>query len=409
MSRKAKLSRSILVGGIGVALVAAVTVLMLPKPHEVDIGEVSRSALSVTIVEEGRTNVRETYIVSAPVAGRLMRVRAHAGDEVLKDKSIVARMLPTTPTILDSRTREQAEAAVEAASAAVRLAQANLDAALAGEDLSQTELERTLSLYESEIVSKAALDRAASAHRASSATRETAEAAIAMREAELANARASLVGRDDMGLANAISEQNTQQIPLFSPIDGRILQVFQQSETVLQAGTPIMEIGDITSDLEVVVQLISSDAVKVTAGDPVILRDWGQDTELSGRVTRVDPFGATKTSALGIEEQRVRVEIEILSPVEMRNGLGHGYRLEAAIVVWHSDDSLVVPTNALFRSGDNWSVFKIVDGIATTVNVSPGKSDGALTEVLEGLSEADQVILYPTAALTNGSKVVARQ
>lgn len=408
MKQRPKVSRTFLGLAITGIVLAAVVVLMLPKPQEVDLGDVERGDLSVVIVEEARTSVRETYIVSTPVAGQLMRVQLHPGDAVLKNKTVVARMVPTLPSVLDSRTREQAMAAVEAASAAVRLAQANLNAALAVEDLSRSELERTLALFDREIVSKAALDRAQSAHRADLASRETAEAAIAMREAELANAQASLVGRDDTSLANAIADQVSLEIPLYSPIDGRILQVLQESKTVLPAGAPVMEIGDVASDLEVVVELISSDAVQVSVGDPVILTDWGKDNALAGHVARVDPFGITKVSALGIEEQRVRVEIELDSPFAEREGLGHGYRLEARIIVWQAKDILLVPTSALFRDNGTWYVFRAADGYAAQTQVQIGKSDGVRTQLLSGLGEADRVIVYPSAAIADGKGITDR-
>lgn len=405
MQKRTKLSRNILIVGVVGALAATLTMLLLPQPHRVDLGLVERGDLTVTIVEEGRTNVRETYIVSTPVAGRLMRVQLHPGDAVAHEDTVVARMLPTNPTVLDSRTREQAAAAVEAAIASVRLAQATLDAALADEELAQSELDRTLALFESDIVSRSALDRAASAFRASSASRETAEATISIREAELANARAQLIGRDDRGQP----ENGSQSIPLYSPIDGWILQVFQESETVLPAGAPIMEIGDVLSDLEVTVDLISSDAVKVTVGDRVILRDWGQQNDLAGEVVRIDPFGVTKTSALGIEEQRVRVEIALLSPAEDRPGLGHGYRLEAGIVVWQATDVMLVPTSALFRTNGEWMVFRSMDGVAQTTRVEIGQSDGVSTEVQSGLDAGDFVILFPSAAIEDQSKITPRE
>ena len=408
MQRPMKFSRNILIIAVTSFVIVAIILLMMPKPIKVDLGSVQKRDLEVTIVEEGRTTVRETYIVSTPVAGRLLRVRVHAGDEVRKDTDIVARMLPTSPAVLDRRTREQAAAAVEAAIAAVRLAQANLDAAQAQEELTNSELDRTRSLFDSGIVSEAALDRAESAQRASRATRETAEAAITMREAELVNAQANLVGQDDIGLANAMSDNGSQEIPLFSPINGRILQVFQESETVLPAGAPIMEIGDVSSDLEVIVDLISSDAVKVSVGDSVTLRDWGQDNELLGEVRQIDPFGVTKTSALGIEEQRVRVEIDLKSPSEERPGLGHGYRLEAAIVIWRNKDVVVVPTSSLFRSNNRWFVFQETNGVARLTPVEVGKSDGSSTEVVEGLSLGDRVVLYPSAAVEDGIKIESR-
>ncbi|WP_282181413.1 efflux RND transporter periplasmic adaptor subunit [Aliiroseovarius marinus] len=406
MQKHAKLSRSVLIFAVVGFIGAAIIALLMPKPIPVDFGTVQQGPMEVTIVEEGRTSVRETYIVSTPVAGRLLRVRVHPGDAVTRGETVVARMLPTNPAVLDSRTREQAVAAVEAASAAVQLARASLEAALANEELANSEVERSRALFDSGIASKATLDRAESAWRASQASRATAEASIAMREAELANAQAILVGQDDLGSTGGNS--NLPEIPLLSPIDGRILQVFQESETVLPAGAPIMEIGDIASDLEVIVNLISSDAVRVSVGDTVILRDWGQDNELIGAVTRVDPFGVTKASALGIEEQRVRVEIEIQSPPEDRAGLGHGYRLEAAIVVWQAEDVLSVPTSALFRTNGDWSVFKVTDGVAILTPVEIANSNGVFTELRQGLAEGDTVILYPSALVEDGSKVESR-
>ncbi|SMY08872.1 efflux RND transporter periplasmic adaptor subunit [Flavimaricola marinus] len=408
MPKRAKLSRNVLIVGAIAAVAATIVLTMMPKPTEVDLGKVVRGDLTVTIDEEGRTHVRETYTVSTPVAGRLLRVQVHPGDSVVRGETVVAQMRPINPTVLDSRTREQASAAVDAATAALRLAQANLNAAEASEQLATTEYERTLSLYESGIASQAALERAEGAMRSGRASRETAEAAIAMREAELANARASLIARDDIGLANAIGDARGDEIPLYSPIDGRILQVLQESETTLPAGAPIMEIGDIASDLEVVVELISSDAVQVGVGDPVILRDWGGVNELRGEVRRIDPFGVTKYSALGVEEQRVRVEIALLSPVEQRPGLGHGYRLEAAIVIWEAEEVPLVPSSALFREDGLWSVFVAIDGIARLTNVEIGESDGIATEVLDGLTEQDRVVLYPSAAIEDGSRIVAR-
>lgn len=409
MQKKAKLSRNVLIFAVVAFVGTAIIALLMPKPIPVDFGTVQRGPMEVTIVEEGRTSVRETYIVSTPVAGRLLRVRVHPGDEVASGETVVARMLPINPAILDSRTREQAAAAVEAASAAVQLAKANLDAALANEELANSEVERSRALYNSGIASKATLDRAESAWRASRASRATAEASILMREAELVNAKAILVGQEDLGSTGSVSGSSVQEIPLLSPIDGRILQVFQESETVLPAGAPIMEIGDVASDLEVTVNVISSDAVRVSVGDKVILRDWGQDNELSGVVMRVDPYGVTKASALGIEEQRVRVEIEIQSPPEDRAALGHGYRLEAAIVVWQSEDVLSVPTSALFRTNGDWSVFKLNQGVAELTSVDIANSNGVFTEVQQGLDEGDIVILYPSAIIENGSRVESRQ
>ena len=408
MPKRAKLSRSVLIVAAALAVGATVVLAFLPKPLEVDLARAERGPLTVTIDEEGRTRVAESFVVSTPVAGRLLRVQVHAGDAVEGSRTVVAQMRPINPAVLDSRTREQALAAVAAAEAALRVAEANLNAALASEALSEADFERTQRLFESDIESQAALDRARNASQAGRASRETAEAAIAMRQAELANARASLIGFEDSGLANALGDTAGDEIPLYAPIDGRILRVMQESETTLPAGAPILEIGNIESDLEVVVDLLSSDAVQVDVGDAVILRDWGGSSDLAGEVVRIDPVGITRFSALGVEEQRVQVEIALLSPPEDRAGLGHGYRLEVAIVIWRQEDVLTVPASALFREGGRWALFVHEEGVARLSAVDPGQSDGLRTQVLGGLEAGTEVVLYPSAAVSDGSRIVAR-
>ena len=408
MAKRAKLSRNVLIIAAFAAIAVTLFMTFTPKPAEVDLGQVRRGDLTITIDEEGRTKVRETYVVSTPVAGQLLRVQVHPGDLVIKRKTVVAQMRPTNPVVLDSRSREQASAAVAASLAALRVARANLGAAAASQELANIDFERTRSLFASGISSEVALQRARGSLQASQATRETAEASIEMREAEVANARANLVGLDNLGLDRINGEAKGDEIPLYSPIDGRILQVIQESETTLPAGAPIVKIGDIASGLEVEVELISSDAVQVTIGDRVILRDWGGPNSLRGEVRRIDPFGITKYSALGVEEQRVRIEITLLTPAERRAALGHGYRLEAAIIIWEATNILTVPASALFRERGQWSVFVEQEGIAQLTDVDVGKSDGLLTEVISGLNEADMVVLYPSAAIENGSIIAPR-
>ncbi|MGC9369161.1 MAG: efflux RND transporter periplasmic adaptor subunit [Paracoccaceae bacterium] len=373
------------------------------------MGQVSRGPMRVTIDEEGRTRVHDAYVLSTPVAGRLMRVRVDPGDRVERDKTIVAQMRPTSPEVLDLRTREQARAAVHAAEAALRLTRAELNAAQADYDLAQSDLERTSKLEASGTVSEAALDRARTAARAAEARLATAQAAIAIRRAELENARAQLIGFEDLDPRTPVENGYSDEIPIFAPIDGRILRVIQQSETTLPAGTPILEIGDIDNDLEIVAQLISSDAVQVSPGDRVRIEDWGGPEALSGEVVRVDPFGVTKYSALGVEEQRVDVVIRFTDPPEARPTLGHGYRVEVRIVVWEEASALKVPSSALFRSGTDWAVFRVEDGTARLHRVEIGHNNGTTAEVVGGLSEGDAVVLYPSAALSDGARVTQRR
>lgn len=408
MAKAKKRSRRILTTIVALLIAGALTAAFWPRPTMVDLGEVTRGPMMVTIDEEGRTRVAEAYIVSTPVAGRLQRVQVDPGDPVVRGETVVALMLPTNPAALDVRTREQAQAAVQAAEAALRVARADRNAAIANRDLAQAELSRGEQLAVQQIVSQAALDRARQNLRVSEASVETAVAAIAVREADLANARAQLIGFEDQGLATAIGNPRSDDIPLYAPADGRILRIMQQSETTLPAGAPIMEIGDVEGELEVVVDLISSDAVQVETGNQVIIDDWGGPSALAGEVRRIDPFGITQFSALGVEEQRVPVTVALTGPPEERRALGHGYRVEARIVVWQDDEALRVPSSALFRTGDDWSVFVAENGRAELRTIQIDRNNGIIAEVLDGLAPEDQVVLYPSAAIEDGVSIAER-
>ncbi len=407
MAKAKKRSRLILTAATVLLVGGALTVAFWPKPTMVDMGTVRVGTMQLTIYEEGRTRVRDAYIVSTPVAGQLQRVSVRPGDPVVRGETIVAHMRPTNPAALDVRTREQAQAAVDAAQAALRVARADLNAALANRDLAQTELGRTEQLVERGISSAAALDSARQRSRVAQANVDTAEAAISMREAEITNAQAQLIGFDDRGLAAALGPMS-DDIPIHAPAEGRVLRVIQQSETTLPAGAPIMEIGNIESDLEVIVELLSTDAVQVTVGDPVIIGDWGGPTDSTGEVVRVDPFGVTQFSALGVEEQRVNAVIAFASPSSDYTGLGHGFRVETQIVVWEAENTLIVPASALFRSRDAWAVFVVVDGTAQLRAIQVGPNNGIEAQVMDGLTEGDRVILYPSSSLSEGMTVAER-
>lgn len=408
MASPAKIPRRLIsaaaLGVVAVGLAAA----FWPQAAPVDLGAVTEGPMMVTIDEEGRTRVSEPYVVSTPVAGRLQRVQVRPGDPVVRGETIVAHMLPLSPAALDIRTREQARAAVTAAEAALRVARADLNAALARNELAQSELDRTRRLAESEIAADAALQRADQSARVAQASVDTAEAAIAMREADLSNARALLIGFEDQALAAAVGTNAPDDIPLYAPSNGRILRVIQQSAITLPAGSPIVEIGDVSGDLEVVVDLLSTDAVRVREGDRAIIEDWGGAAPLPGRVARIDPFGVTKFSALGVEESRVAATVELTGPAEAREGLGHGYRVEARIVVWETATTLRVPSSALFQQDEGWAVFAVDEGRAVRKPVEIGPSDGLQTQLLGGLSAGETVVLYPTAAIGDGSRIAPR-
>ncbi len=411
MAGKKRYSRSILTVAASLAVAGILLAAFWPRPMLVDLATVKRGDMIVTINEEGRTRVKEPYVVSSPVAGELQRVTVLPGDRVVGGETIVARMSPANPSALDVRTREQAIAAVSAAEAALRVARADLNAALATDVFAQSELERTQKLVDKGIASKVAMERSEQAAKIAKANLDTVQAAISMREAELANARAQLIGFDDAGLAQALedNERPSYSIPMRAPIDGTILKVIHKSETTLPAGEPILEIGDIEGDLEVMAELLSSDAVQVSEGNRVIITNWGGPGDLSGSVSRIDPYGYTKYSALGVEEQRVETTIQFDGPSEDRGTLGHGYRIEVQIVVWAQENVVIVPSAALFRQGQNWAVFANADGRAVLREVEIGRNNGIEAQVLSGLEPGESAVQFPSANLTNGARIAERK
>lgn len=403
-----KRSRTWIMSSVGIFLIAGFTYAFWPRPLIVDMGQTGREPMMLTIDEEAKTRVRDAYIVSAPIAGRLLRVDVKPGDGVTGGGTVVARMLPVAPTPLDIRAREQARAAVLAAEAAMRVARADLDKALADKNLADTDLQRTKTLRGRGIVSEAVLDRAQQGAQTADATVATARAAITMKEADLANARARLINfSDDPGQQEALDEKS-KPIVLKAPVSGRILRVMQESETTLAAGAPILEIGNVSNDLEVVAELLSTDAVRVEPGDRVIIADWGGNKDLSGIVDRVEPWGFTKLSALGVEEQRVNVIIRFNDPPEARASLGHGFRVEARIIIWEDKNALTVPSSALFRDDGGWAVFEVVDGAAQLRPLEIGHNNGIQAQVLGGIEEGRTIILYPGPGLADGIQVERR-
>ncbi len=407
MAKASRRSRTILTLATAVLVVGALSVAFWPKPTLVDMGTVSKADMHLSIAEEGRTRVRDVYVVSTPVAGQLQRVSVRPGDAVMRGETIVAHMRPTNPVALDLRTLEQAQAALAASQAALRVARADLNSAMANRDLAQSELARTKQLVERGIASAASLDAAEQRARAADATMDTARAAISMRVAEIDNAQAQLINFDDRAVTSA-NEPPSDDIPIYAPTAGRVLRLIQQSETTLPAGAPILEIGNIENDLEIVVELLSTDAVQVKIGDPVIIADWGGSADLAGKVIRVDPFGVTQYSALGVQEQRVNAVIDFTSAPSDYAGLGHGFRVETQIVVWQARDALTVPSSALFREGSDWVVFVVKAGIAELRTLEIGPNNGTVAQVKSGLSEGEDVILYPSSGLSEGMSVAKR-
>ena len=411
MAQSKPRSRNYILGGAGLAVLLLLAWAFWPRPTPVDLGTAATGEMVVTIDEEARTRVRDAYVVSAPIAGRLLRIDAEAGDQVVGGETVIARMVAAPPSAIDVRTREQARAGVSAAEAALRVARADLNSALADQDLAGSTLSRNRILLSSGAVAQAAVDQAERQKRAADASVDTAKAAISMREAELANARARLIEFNETpgGVETANGQPvNANAIPLEAPISGRILRVIQESETTVSPGQAILEIGDVSNDLEVLAELLSTDAVQVSAGDRVIIDNWGGPDPLNGVVERVEPWGFTKFSALGVEEQRVNTIIRFTDPLEERASLGHGYRVEVRIVTWEDAEALTVPSSALFRSGGGWAVFAVDGKRARLTPVEVARNNGELAAITGGLEAGATVILYPGPGISDGTRITRR-
>jgi HlyD family secretion protein len=388
----------------GLALIAGLAYAFWPRAIQVDFAVAERGPLTVTVDDEGETRVKDVYVLSTPVTGRALRIDSDVGDQVIAGETIVARIEPIDPTFLDVRSEAQAKAAVQAAEAAKALTEAELEQSRAELTFAKTELERAESLIKSKTISQRALDDADRNFKKRKAEVARTEAALKMREFELAQAWALLVSptetQETQGDCDCVS------IP--APVSGRVLRVLHKSAGVVNAGDPLVEIGN-PGDLEIVVDLLSSDAVKVEAGQRVIIEEWGGAGPLAGAVRRVEPFGFTKISALGIEEQRVNVIIDIRDPRERWSRLGHGYRVETRIVLWNGNDVLKLPLTALFRDGDRWAVFAEQDGRARRRYVTLGRRTSLEAEIKDGIDPGVRVVLHPSDRVRDGARITARK
>lgn len=398
---KGQARRVVLWSLIALVIAGGLAYAFRPKAVPVDMVVASRGPLVVTIDGEGETRVREIYTVSAPIGGRALRIEAEVGDEVVASRTELTAIEPEAPEFLDVRSEAEARAAIEAASAGRALAEADLQRARAELAFAEAELSRTRQLFETKTLPQRSLDAAETARRTAAASVRNAEAALRMRSFELAEARARLI------TANEAASGDLQRAPVLAPVSGRVLRVLHKSEGVVRAGEPLIEVGDPT-DLEIVVDLLSSDAVQVESGQRVVIESWGGGAPLDGRVRRIEPFGFTKISALGIEEQRVNVIIDIESPRETWRALGHGYQLDVRIVTSDAE-ALSVPLTALYRTAGDWAVFIVEDGRARQRKVSVGRLNRVAAEILEGLAEGATLIAHPSDRVVDGVRVVERR
>jgi HlyD family secretion protein len=396
--------RMILWSAIGLTGAALLVFAWRPRPELVDLHAVAEGPLSVTVDAEGVTQVEDVFTVSAPVGGRLLRTRLSAGDSLTAGVSVVATLEPSDPAFLDPRAQAESQQELQAAEAAQALAAAELVRAEAEQAFAGAELSRARELFAAGSVPRRFVDEAERSARMADATVAAATAAVDAREHDVLRARARLV----TPVQGARNGEDCECVTLTAPIDGVVLRVFEKSETVVTAGTPLLEVGD-PAALEVVADFLSADAVRIRAGQTAWLDGWGGDRPLQARVRRVEPFGFTKVSTLGIEEQRVNVIFDLISPRDAWLTLGHGFRVIARVVVWEADRVLTVPVTALFRRDGQWLVFVDEDGRAEARPVVTGESAGLYVQIVDGLSPGERVVVSPSGSLRAGARIAPRE
>ena len=385
--------------GFATVIAGLLAVVLWPTAVPVDMAAASSGPLIGTVDEEGVTRVRDRFIVSAPVSGRVLRLELEPGDCVTRGQ-VVARLRAEAPPLLDARTRAEAEAAVASARAALGRARAEEQRARATLEQARRDLARFGTLVEDRVIARQEYEAQASNVQVAGETVNAAEFAVRAATSELQRAEARLVPTRPEAPGRVVS--------VTSPVDGVVLKRVRESESFVPAGDPLIEIGD-PGQLEIVADLLSTDAVRVKAGARAFVEQWGGDTPLQARVRRIEPAGFMKVSALGVEEQRVNVVLDFVdaSPAA-RAALGDGYRVEVRIVIWECSSVVQVPTSALFRHGGKWAVYVVDAGRARRTLVEVGHQTGRFAEVTTGLAEGARVILHPGDTLVDGARVRER-
>ena len=377
-------------------VIAATTAAIWPSPAEVDVAAVVRGPMRVTIDEEGETRVRDRFVVAAPVAGRLARIELEPGDAVVRGKTVVARITAAEAPLLDARTRTEYLASVEVMRAAVGQAKAVRDRAAVEKADSAQRLTRQEALSAAGLIPRDVLESAQASARVTSDAHRAAEFAAARTESELQLAAARLEDR----------AQNGRTIVMVAPVNGVILKRLRESESVVPAGEPLLELADPAS-IEIVSDLLSTDAVQLRPGSTVLIEQWGGDQPLTAKIRRIEPSGFMKVSALGVEEQRVNVVMD-LADLAAGRVLGDGYRVEIRAVTWQSESVLKIPIASLFRQGEAWATFVLEGGHIRTQVVQLGRRNDREAEILGGLAEGEVVVVHPPDTLNDGALAAAR-
>jgi HlyD family secretion protein len=374
----------------GLVILAGLSLLFLPGPVPVEVTRVGVGPLQVTVDEDGETRAHDRFVVSAPVAGRVARIDLHEGDLIAPGQAIAELW----PLPLSAREREEQLARIGAVEAQLREASERVRQAAASHEQARRERTRMETLAKGGFVAQQEAEQARLTEMTSANELEAVRFRERSVEADLKAARAALLSLDT-------SRGSGARVIVRSPAAGKVLRIPEKSERVVAAGAALITVGD-PNLIEIVVDLLSTDAVKVKAGMPVLLEGWGGDQPLRARVRVVEPYGFTKVSALGVEEQRVNVIADFVDPTE---SLGDGYRVEAKIVIWSGDKVLKVPVSALFRQGEEWAVFVVEGGRARRRKIQLGHRGALEAEVTHGLSAAETVIRHPSNDLTDGARV----
>lgn len=389
---------------VGVGLVVMTIRAFMPQPVPVDTAKASRGPLVVTVDEDGKTRIKDRYVLIAPLTGNMIRLELDPGDKV-KANSPVVRILPTTPALLDARTRKEAAARLAAAIAGERRARAQIAAARTAYQQAAAELKRNEPLAKRGALPEVDLERTQFLVRSRREELRSAHFAAKVAAEEVTSARAALgflTGKPEKGKG-----KGEPQLVISAPTSGEVLRVFRRDAGMVAAGTNIVELGD-PSFTEVVADVLTRDGVKIKPGARVTILRWGGDRRLRGHVDRVEPAAFERISALGVEEQRVNVIIRIDDERKKWAALGDGYRVEVSIVVWRADKVLSVPASSVFRHKNGWAVFAVRGGKARLTPIEVGQRNPRQVQVKSGLSEGAEVVLHPSDRVSDGVKVKRR-
>jgi HlyD family secretion protein len=387
---------------LGLLLGAALVYGLMPKPLAVEIAPVTVGPLVVSVLEEGKTRIRHRYVVSPPVAGHLRRIELRAGAPIDAGKTVLAVLESEPSSFLNPRARAEAEARIKGAEAAKMRQENEVARVQASLDLAKKEFVRAKDLKQSGAIATKEWDNAEAQVSMLSRELHAAEFGRQVAEFEIAQAQAALMQ------AQSPSPEKSEPYRILAPVNGFVLNVFEESARIVAPGTPLLEVGDPT-DLEAEIELLSSDAVGVQPGADVSIEQWGGEHPLRGKVSVVEPGGYTKISALGVEEQRVKVRVDFVDLPPNGRTLGDRYRVEARIVTWRGDNVLQMPTGALFRRGGDWMTFVFDGSHVKLTKVEIAHNNGVAAEIRDGLRQGQNVVIHPPDPVVDGMKVVRRE